>query len=166
MIGSKNLRGKQNIFFVLGCQTINNVLVPSWFLVNITRAVLSFCGPNKPCLWLSYWNWCCIEHKNSDAAYKLLFCGYRSPQLYRTMTKWSRRWWIYVVNIKSIVFPHINFNFSVAAIRMTIETRLPVDNAILDEWMRPFKKPLRSVRHLRGLIHWSSILVCELDWDL
>ena len=31
----------------------------------------------------------------------------------------------------------MNFNFSVAAIRMTMETRLSVDNAILDEWVQP-----------------------------
>ena len=101
----KNLSGrkKNSLSVRLRCQKYNdndimtnnnNVLVPSWFLVTITRAVLSFYWPNKPCLWLSYWNWCCIEHKNSDAAYKLLFCGYRSPQLYRTMAKWSSRWWI------------------------------------------------------------------------
>ena len=30
----------------------------------------------------------------------------------------------------------------------------------------PFKKPVTTVRHLRGLTHWSSILVYELDWNL
>ena len=40
-------------------------------------------------------------------------------------------------NHKTIASPHMNFNFSVAAIRITMETCLPVDNAILDEWVQP-----------------------------